>query len=136
MPEFQTSEITIQNISQGIDFEAGVFDLVFCLELLEHVVDPYFVLREIHRVLKPKGKLVLSVPNPYHFKEILWNLFRVKDRQGHLFSWTRQTMEKFSSVAGFELEKTIGTYLYPPIRINGLLARSIIYRLSPISEDV
>ena len=134
-PEFEAPDITIQDICAGTDFDADFFDIVFCIEVLEHVSNPYFVLREIHRILKPGGRLVLSVPNPYHFKEILWNLLRVKDRQGHLFSWTRQTMERFSQVVGFSLEKTIGTYLHPPVRVNGLLARSIIYRLRKTQES-
>ncbi|TET67031.1 MAG: class I SAM-dependent methyltransferase [Candidatus Zixiibacteriota bacterium] len=135
VPEFEAPDITIQDICAGTNFEAGFFDVAFCIEVLEHVTNPYFVLREIHRILKPGGRLVLSVPNPYHFKEILWNLLRVKDRQGHLFSWTRQTMERFSQVVGFSLEKTIGTYLHPPVRVNGLLARSIIYRLRKTQES-
>ena len=134
-PEFEAPDITIQDICAGTDFDPDFFDIVFCIEVLEHVTNPYFVLREIHRILKPGGRLVLSVPNPYHFKEILWNLLRVKDRQGHLFSWTRQTMERFSQVVGFSLEKTIGTYLHPPVRVNGLLARSIIYRLRKTQES-
>jgi len=134
-PEFEAPDITIQDICARTDFDADFFDIVFCIEVLEHVTNPYFVLREIHRILKPGGRLVLSVPNPYHFKEILWNLLRVKDRQGHLFSWTRQTMERFSQVVGFSLEKTIGTYLHPPVRVNGLLARSIIYRLRKTQES-
>lgn len=128
-PEFEAPDITIQDICAGTNFEAGFFDTAFCIEVLEHVTHPHSVLQEIHRILKPEGVLILSTPNPYHFKEVLWNLFKVKDRQGHLFSWTRQTMERFSRVAGFKLERTIGTYFHPPIRINGFLARSMMYRL-------
>lgn len=128
-PEFEAPDITVQNICEGTDFDDGFFDVVFCIEVLEHVTNPHSVLLEIHRILNSEGRLILSVPNPYHFKEIVWNLFRVPDRQGHLFSWTRQTMERFAQVTGFRLEKTMGTYLHPPFRVNGLLSRSIIYRL-------
>ena len=40
------------------------FDLVLAAEIIEHLpFNPYHMLREIFRVLKPKGKLILSTPN-------------------------------------------------------------------------
>src|SRR2546425_4455693 len=44
---------------------------------------------------------MVSVPNPYHVKEIIWNLFRVPDRQGHIYSWTRQTISCLGEMNGF-----------------------------------
>ena len=38
-------------------------DLVICFETLEHVVNEKTFLEEIHRVLKPGGVIMLSVPN-------------------------------------------------------------------------
>lgn len=38
-------------------------DVVFCTEVIEHVNDPLVLLREIFTTLKPKGKLVITVPN-------------------------------------------------------------------------
>jgi ubiquinone/menaquinone biosynthesis C-methylase UbiE len=38
-------------------------DVAFCTEVIEHVNDPVKVLKEIHVLLKPKGKLVITVPN-------------------------------------------------------------------------
>ncbi|HEX4600761.1 MAG TPA: class I SAM-dependent methyltransferase [Gemmatimonadales bacterium] len=127
-PEFAGPDVLIQDISHGIPFSADAYDFVFCIEVLEHVPNPFGTLAEIHRVLRPGGVLVLSVPNPYHFKEILWNLFRIPDRQGHLYAWTRQTMTRLGEMTGFRLERTGGTYLHPPIPIVALLARSIVYR--------
>jgi SAM-dependent methyltransferase len=44
----------------------NLFDLALCLEVLEHVREPRQVLREIHRTLKPGGKLYVSVPFSWH----------------------------------------------------------------------
>src|SRR5213596_1365901 len=108
-PEFAGPDVLIRDISQGIPI-------------------PFGTLSEFHRVLKPRGVLILSVPNPYHIKEIIWNLFRIPDRQGHMYGWTRQTMTRLGEMNGFRLERSGGTYLHPPIPIFALLARSIVYR--------
>jgi len=127
-PEFAGPDILIQDISSGIPFSDESFDYVFMIEVMEHVPNPYGTLTEIHRVLKPNGVLILSVPNPFHFKEIVWNVFRIPDRQGHIYSWTRQTMTRLAEMNGFRFDGCGGTYLHPPIPMMALLARSIVYR--------
>ncbi len=44
------------------------YDIVLCLNTLEHCENPQKVLLEIHRVLKPNGKLIMSTPfmTPIH----------------------------------------------------------------------
>lgn len=41
----------------------GQFDVVTCMEMLEHVPDPSSILRACHKLLKPNGKLFLSTIN-------------------------------------------------------------------------
>ena len=43
-------------------FEGEQFDSVLCNQVFEHVFNPDFFISEISRVLKPSGKLLLSVP--------------------------------------------------------------------------
>ncbi len=40
----------------------GRFDCVFCTEVLEHTLQPFDAVAELHRLLAPGGVLVLSVP--------------------------------------------------------------------------
>ena len=127
-PEFAGPDVVVRDVSDGIPFPDASFDRVFCIEVLEHVPNPYGALRDIHRVLRPGGVLVLSVPNPYHVKELIWNLLRIPDRQGHIYGWTRQTMTRLGEMNGFRLDGFGGTYLHPPIPMFALLARSIVYR--------
>lgn len=49
----------------GVPFPDDCFDLVICTNLIEHVPDPAELLREIYRVLKPRGVVYLSYP-PYY----------------------------------------------------------------------
>lgn len=132
-PEFAGPNILIQDISSGLPFPDAAFDFAFMIEVMEHVPNPYQTFSEIHRVLKADGVLVLSVPNPFHIKEIVWNVFRIPDRQGHIYSWTRQTMSRLAEMNGFRLDAFGGTYLHPPIPMVALLARSIVYRFVKVA---
>ncbi|WP_309493607.1 class I SAM-dependent methyltransferase [Candidatus Hecatella orcuttiae] len=46
-----------------LPFRGSVFDHVICSEVLEHVSKDKAVLAELARVMKPSGRLILSVPN-------------------------------------------------------------------------
>ncbi len=52
----------------------GSFDAILCSEVLEHLPDPVAAVRELGRLLKPGGQLILTAPfcslthfAPYHF---------------------------------------------------------------------
>lgn len=66
------------NITAGCTFQHDItkkcpriddstYDIVFCMEVLEHTVCPFSALREIRRILKPKGLLLASAP--FNFRE-------------------------------------------------------------------
>lgn len=46
-----------------IDYPDDFFDKIICTEVLEHTLDPIAVLREIKRVARAGGTVVLSIPN-------------------------------------------------------------------------
>jgi glycosyltransferase involved in cell wall biosynthesis/SAM-dependent methyltransferase len=46
-----------------LPLEGERFDVVVCLEVLEHVREQRGLLAELHRVLKPGGRLIVSVPD-------------------------------------------------------------------------
>jgi SAM-dependent methyltransferase len=52
----------IQCDAACIPTRAGLFDAVICSELLEHVPEPSRVLRDVFRVIKPGGCLLVTVP--------------------------------------------------------------------------
>lgn len=82
------------------------FDVVLCTEVLEHVPEPIRVVKEIARLLKPGGKLIMTAPlgsgihqEPYHFYG------------GYTPFW----YQKFLSEAGFEnlaVEPNAGFYKF------------------------
>src|SRR5262249_53780621 len=53
----------IQQDIQRLTFQDATFDTVISCETIEHVPDPKGAVRELARVLKPGGSLVLTCPN-------------------------------------------------------------------------
>lgn len=50
------------NAGQLLPFENNYFQVVTCLEALEHIQDPDYLVSEIHRVLKKGGIAIIDVP--------------------------------------------------------------------------
>lgn len=67
------------DLNQPFPYDDDYFDYVACLEGLEHVENYHHCLREIRRILKPGGKLIVSTPNPLNVKSrirfLLWGTF-------------------------------------------------------------
>jgi 2-polyprenyl-3-methyl-5-hydroxy-6-metoxy-1,4-benzoquinol methylase len=125
-------DVRLADASQPLPFDDPEYDCVICLELLEHLPKPIFLLGEIRRVLKPEGRAVLSVPNPYSWVEIYRELFRRPDPEGHLNSFTTPVIVNLLALAGLRLERRLGTSVQIPktarlLSTNSILARSRIY---------
>jgi SAM-dependent methyltransferase len=124
------------DVDKGLPFPDESFDCVFCLELLEHLVTPLTLLEEIRRVLEADGRAVISVPSPYSFVEVVRELFRLDETEGHLNCFTTPVMANVAALAGFRIERRLGTSVGIPntrylIPTNSILARSRLYVLRP-----
>ena len=129
------------DVTQPLPFAGASFDCVFCLELLEHLIAPARLLAEIHRVLKADGRAVISVPSPYSWVEVARELFGLHDTEGHLNAFTTPVMQNLAGLAGFRIERRLGTSLRIPktsrlISTNSILARSRMYVLRPADDLV
>jgi SAM-dependent methyltransferase len=53
---------------QALPFDDESLGAILCLDVLEHVPDPFKAVSELHRVMRPGGKMLASVPFiwPYH----------------------------------------------------------------------
>lgn len=51
-----------------LPFEDRSFDVAVCIEVLEHLFEPQRALAEIRRILRPGGRLIVTVPNVAHWR--------------------------------------------------------------------
>lgn len=56
-------EIRYSNIQESIPFGSNYFDVSFSTEVIEHLRDPLAFIKELRRVTKTDGKIVLTIPN-------------------------------------------------------------------------
>ena len=122
------------DVTKTLPVGDGEFDCVFCLELLEHLTAPVFLLEELRRVLADGGRAVVSVPSPYSWVEVYRELFDRHDPEGHLNAFTTPVMRNLAALTGFRIERRLGTSIRIPrtmrlISTDSILARSRIYVL-------
>ena len=76
-------------------------DVVISHHSLEHVPSPFDALETMRKLLKPGGKLLLTVPFEVGRG---FRSFDQRDKEHHLFSWNVQTIGNLISDCGFELK--------------------------------
>ena len=96
----------------GLPFAEASFDFISCLEVIEHLIFPAKALSEMHRVLKPGGHLVVTVPN-IQFIEYIAALIRGKmpgpaaDTR-HMSVYTQRFLGQQMQQAGLTVTKRAG----------------------------
>jgi GT2 family glycosyltransferase/predicted SAM-dependent methyltransferase len=94
-----------------LEFEAQAYDVIVCADVLEHLKHPEQVLAACHRLLRPDGALLVSVPNVAYagsVAELMRGNFDY-GREGlmdrtHLRFFTRRSFQKLLAAHGWEVE--------------------------------
>jgi SAM-dependent methyltransferase len=102
-------------------FRQERFDLILALDVLEHLADPWTILRRLREKLAKDGVFIASVPNVAHYKVSL-NLFLrgrwdyaeegLLDRT-HLRFFTRRTAVELFESTGYSVRRVLATFLCP-----------------------
>ncbi len=64
------------DLNGNLPYKDQNFDCVTCVEGIEHLENPHLLIREIGRVLKPGGSVVITTPNIMNIKSRLYFLLR------------------------------------------------------------
>lgn len=73
--KIKTRQIKLDN---KLPFHKNSFDFVTMLAVLEHLDHPVEIVREIERILKPEGKLILTVPSKYSKPVLKFLAYKLK----------------------------------------------------------
>lgn len=72
-------EVHIGNIEDiELPIEPASLDLILCLDVFEHLIDPWSTANRLAGLLKPGGSLIASIPNVQHFRVAVPLLFHGK----------------------------------------------------------
>jgi SAM-dependent methyltransferase len=91
-----------------IPFENNIFDIVYLMQVFEHLRNPHIFLEELQRVLKPRGTLFIAIPNS---KSVWRKIFGKNWVSGwfvpfHLFHYDKQSISKLARQHGFDVLKS------------------------------
>jgi SAM-dependent methyltransferase len=114
-------------VEDELPHASEIFDVVIFTEVLEHLdAPPTAMLRKMHRVLKPGGRMIFSVPNLASLQNRVRLLFGHSPLaiwqesslgvhgQGHLREYTRAEVEQLLTSSGFHITQL--TLLQPRVR--------------------
>lgn len=108
------------DVALAFPFENGAFDVIWCSEVLEHLFDPSFAVREMQRVLAPGGRLLVTVPYHGMFKNVMIALFKWDEHfvptNPHIRFFTRRSLSQLAASAGFIDVETSTCGMNKPLR--------------------
>lgn len=146
---WDNSKLDIVSNIINIPVKNNSFDAIMCIEVFEHIPEPVKAMKEFDRILKPKGKLIITAPfcslthmAPYYFangyskhwyeKILKENNFTINkiSFNGNYFEWLAQEIRRISNV-----EKRYTKLNLSESIINRIAFNIILRLLSKLSQN-
>ena len=118
-----------------LPFERNSIDVILCLDVLEHLVDPWVVVSQLHTLLKPGGVLICSIPNVRNYRVVIpllflgrwrYTAYGILDRT-HLRFFTKESAISLVECSGLVVDKVTSTGFekWNKVRVLNLLSLSL-----------
>ena len=101
-------------------FDSNTFDIVLCEHVLEHLDNVIRVMEELHRILKPRGRVWVRVP---HFSSLNFNTDPT-----HIHAFSSRSFDYLC------LDTELVHYDYSTVRFRKLTARMTMAPLTPFNR--
>jgi SAM-dependent methyltransferase len=102
------AEVLLRSSTDLSPIESGSVDVVFASNFFEHVKtkdELLEILREVHRILRPSGRIVILQPNIRYVAARYWDYF------DHHLPLSHQSMAEALVMAGFRLNRVVPKFL-------------------------
>jgi 2-polyprenyl-3-methyl-5-hydroxy-6-metoxy-1,4-benzoquinol methylase len=114
-------DLVLEGSIETVDLplEEQSMDVILCLDVLEHLVDPWKVVHRLHALLKPGGVMICSIPNIRYFRTLLPLVLRGKWEytdsgildKTHLRFFTRKSAIELATCSGLIVDRIATTGL-------------------------
>ena len=112
---------------ESLSAKFGVFRILYSLEVIEHVYDPWDFINDVNSLLCPDGVAILSTPYHSYLKNLVISIFGLWDkhftvlwRGGHIKFWSPKSISHLLERNGFEILDIVRVGRVP------ILAKSMI----------
>lgn len=132
----------LADMNDPLPFSGEAFDLITCIEGIEHVQSPFLLTREFFRLLRPGGRLILTTPNIHNLRSRIKFLLRgtlywFDPREvvgiGHISVIPYFILKHMLTLAGFEISAIRTNRAIRP-SLPAWVARGMSYLFSKATE--
>ncbi len=102
------------DLNEPLPIEDNRFDTILLSDVLEHIAEPWALWREMHRVLKPSGKIIISVPFMYWLHETPYDYYR----------YTEHALTKMATDCGMDV-LVLESYGGAPVVLTDIFCKSV-----------
>lgn len=90
------------DLNKSLSYPKDFFDAAICLEVIEHLKNPWLVIQEFHRVIKKNGLLLISSPNTSNPLARIYHLFT-----GKIWLFKKHDDDHINPISYWELERIL-----------------------------